>query len=414
MKTILNKQVLNTAATILLSIGVTACSSGGSDQPGIDQSTRLSQVAVQNLLTNKLQAQEHLDEVKQALVALQLALVKAQSANTAEEAQQVLILASGLLENANGATADARKAAKDAASRVSSASTQLSTAADEANNVMNIANQASNVNLEAANVFTQIQAAVADLIKKEEEKAAEQAKKTEQEKKIAINKALTTAVSYNNVNSIVHDYSNGEAREALLAKLQKQGSNAPASCTNAKASTCHKEVARGSVVVNYNQAYSSYAVIRETYDNENPQPNNAFIVLAKESDLTTDRAAVVNATYTGKASYSAKNVPAVMTRDFTLKVENDKVSGSVFQKTVNLKGVEKVTENVALNEGKISVENGVVGFSGSAKFGAIASNAEGSYKGVFVGKNAEEVIGTFETNSTEKASSAQGAFAGKK
>ncbi|WP_289709830.1 hypothetical protein [Actinobacillus suis] len=28
MKNILNKQVLNTAATILLSIGVTACSSG--------------------------------------------------------------------------------------------------------------------------------------------------------------------------------------------------------------------------------------------------------------------------------------------------------------------------------------------------------------------------------------------------
>ncbi|AIZ78341.1 transferrin-binding protein-like solute binding protein [Actinobacillus equuli] len=412
MKNILNKQVLNTAAAILLSIGVTACSSGGSDQPGIDQSTRLSQVAVQNLLEDKLQAQEHLEVIKKALADLQLALVKAQAANSTAEAQQVLILASGLLENANGAAEDAKKVAKDAASRVSSASTQLSTATDEANNVMNIANQASTLNLEAANVFNQIQSAVADLIKKE--KAAEQTKKAEQEKKIAINKALTTAISYNNVNSIVHDYGNSEAREALLAKLQKQGSNAPASCSNAKTSTCHKEVARGSVVVNYNQAYSSYAVIRETYDNENPQPNNAFIVLAKESDLTTDRAAVVNATYTGKASYSAKNVPAVMTRDFILKVENDKVSGSVFQKTVNLKGVEKVTENVALNEGKISVENGVVGFSGSAKFGAIASNAEGTYKGVFVGKNAEEVIGTFETNSTEKASSAQGAFAGKK
>ncbi|MDG4951762.1 transferrin-binding protein-like solute binding protein [Actinobacillus equuli] len=412
MKNILNKQVLNTAATILLSIGVTACSSGGSDQPGIDQSTRLSQVAVQNLLEDKLQAQEHLEVIKKALADLQLALVKAQAANSTAEAQQVLILASGLLENANGAAEDAKKVAKDAASRVSSASTQLSTATDEANNVMNIANQASTLNLEAANVFNQIQSAVADLIKKE--KAAEQTKKAEQEKKIAINKALTTAVSYNNVNSIVHDYSNSEAREALLAKLKQQGSNAPAACSNTKNSTCHKEVARGSVVVNYNQAYSSYAVIRETYNNENPQPNNAFIVLAKESDLTTDRAAVVNATYTGKASYSAKNVPAVMTRDFILKVENDKVSGSVFQKTVNLKGVEKVTENVALNEGKISVENGVVGFSGSAKFGAIASNAEGTYKGVFVGKNAEEVIGTFETNSTEKASSAQGAFAGKK
>ncbi|WGE55254.1 transferrin-binding protein-like solute binding protein [Actinobacillus equuli subsp. equuli] len=414
MKNILNKQVLNTAAAILLSIGVTACSSGGSDQPGIDQNTRLSQVAVQNLLEDKLQAQEHLEVIKKALADLQLALVKAQAANSTSDVQQTLKDASSLLEKAKLAAENAKNEAKNAASRVSSASAQLSTAVDEANNVMNIANQANSVLLEATNTFNQIQSVLADLTQKEVAKAEEQTKKIAQEKQIATNKAITTAISYNNLDSIVHDYGNSEAREALLAKLKQQGSNAPAACSNTKNSTCHKEVARGSVVVNYNQAYSSYAVIRETYNNENPQPNNAFIVLAKESDLTTDRAAVVNATYTGKASYSAKNVPAVMTRDFTLKVENDKVSGSVFQKTVNLKGVEKVTENVALNEGKISVENGVVGFSGSAKFGAIASNAEGSYKGVFVGKNAEEVIGTFETNSTEKASSAQGAFAGKK
>lgn len=414
MKNILNKQVLNTAATILLSIGVTACSSGGSDQPGIDQSTRLSQVEVKNLLEDKLQAQEYLDEVKQALAELQLALAKAQAANSTSDVQQTLKDASSLLEKAKLAAENAKNEAKNAASRVSSASAQLPTAVDEANNVMNIANQANSVLLEATNTFNQIQSVLADLTQKEVVKAEEQTKKIAQEKQIATNKAITTAISYNSLDSIVHDYGNSEAREALLAKLQKQGSNAPASCSNAKNSTCYKEVARGSVVVNYNQAYSSYAVIRETYNNENLQPSNAFIVLAKESDLTTNRAAVVNATYTGKASYSAKNVPAVMTRDFTLKVENDKVSGSVFQKTINSKGIEKVTENVALNEGKISVDNGVVGFSGSAKFGAIASNAEGTYKGVFVGKNAEEVIGTFETNSTEKASSAQGAFAGKK
>ncbi|UTH26457.1 hypothetical protein L0F67_06265 [Actinobacillus suis] len=338
MKNILNKQVLNTAATILLSIGVTACSSGGSDQPGIDQSTRLSQVAVQHLLEDKLQAQEHLDEVKQALDALQLALVKAQAANSTSDVQQTLKDASSLLEKAKLAAENAKDEAKNAASRVSSASAQLSTAVDEANNVMNIANQANSVLLEATNTFNQIQSVLADLTQKEVAKAEEQTKKIAQEKQIATNKAITTAISYNNLDSIVHDYGNSEAREALLAKLQKQGSNAPASCSNAKTSTCHKEVARGSVVVNYNQAYSSYAVIRETYNNENPQPSNAFIVLAKESDLTTDRAAVVNATYTGKASYSAKNVPAVMTRDFTLKVENDKVSGSVFQKRLIRRG----------------------------------------------------------------------------
>ncbi|VEI44422.1 Uncharacterised protein [Actinobacillus equuli] len=36
------------------------------------------------------------------------------------------------------------------------------------------------------------------------------------------------------MNSIVHDYSNSEAREALLAKLKQQGSNAPAACSNTK------------------------------------------------------------------------------------------------------------------------------------------------------------------------------------
>lgn len=414
MKNILNKQVLNTIVTILLSIGVTACSSGGSDQPGLDQSTRLSQVAVQNLLEDKLQAQKHLGEVKQALAGLQAALVKAQSAKTVAEAQQILILANSLLESASAAAENAKIRAKEAVSRVSSASSQLSSAADEANKVMEIANQTSNLTLEAANVFYQIRSVLADLAEQGEAKTEEQAKKLAREKQAAINKLLTTSVSYNNTNSIVHDYSNSGAREALLEKLKKQGSHAPAICSNAKNSACYKEVDRGNVVVNYNQAYSGYAVIRETYNNENLQPNNAFMVLAKESHLTADRAVVVNATYTGKASYSSKNRPAVITQDFTLKVENDKVSGSVFQKIVNSKGVEKVTEAVALNEGKISVDNGVVGFSGSAKFGAMASHAEGSYKGVFVGKNAEEVIGTFETNSTEKVSSVQGAFAGKK
>lgn len=232
--------------------------------------------------------------------------------------------------------------------------------------------------------------------------------------RITREKEITTSAAYVREDSIVQDYLDKAKREELLSTVQKSGSNAPATCANSKSSTCHKDVERGTTVVNYNQAYSSYAVLREVYDSEGETPANAFIVLAKESDLTSDREAVTNATYTGKASYSRSNGPAVVTRDFTLNVVGDTVSGSVYQTTVNAKGVSKTTEYVGLKDGSISVNNGVVGFNGVADFNQFKNGLEGTYKGVFVGSKAEEVIGTFETNSTEKASSIQGAFAGQK
>lgn len=226
-------------------------------------------------------------------------------------------------------------------------------------------------------------------------------------------KASTTAYSYGRTDSIVQDYMDSAKRDALFDSNQLAITNAPASCANSSGSTCHRDVARGSVVVNYNQSYSKYAVLRETIDSNGNTPANAFMVLAKEGNLTKDKALVTDATYTGKASYSRQNMPNVLTRDFTMTVKNDTVTGSVYQ-TVSVRGTPRTTEYVALKEGAIAVENGVVAFGGKADFNGITKGEEGSYKGFFVGPNAQEVIGTFESGTVEKAKSIQGAFAGSK
>ena len=235
------------------------------------------------------------------------------------------------------------------------------------------------------------------------------------EQLVAREKASTTKYSYERADSVVQDYMDSVKRDVLFDSNELKATNAPANCANSLGSTCHKDKARGTVVVNYNsQSYAKYAVLREKIDAEGATPANAFIVLAKESDLTKDKSVIKeDVTYTGKASYSRQNMPAVVTRDFTMTVNNDKVTGSVYQTTQTPKG-PKTTEYVALKEGSIAVNNGVVGFSGKADFNGITKGVEGSYNGFFVGQDAKEVIGTFESDATEKAKSIQGAFAGSK
>ncbi|AWI50353.1 hypothetical protein DDU33_02070 [Actinobacillus porcitonsillarum] len=335
--------------------------------------------------------------------------------NAEAQLTEATSISNGITTATNTATsATSAKAVQAALAPVATSLESLKTAATSAQAAADTAKNAAAISSAATADATVAQAAADQLQTLVSQAEANLTKANEAlNVRVAREKEATTAASYNREDSIVQDYLDQTKREALLAQVQKTGTNAPASCANSKSSTCHKDVERGSVVVNYNQAYSSYAVLRETYDADGVNPTNSFVALAKESDLTTDRAAVTNATYTGKASYSRTNGPAVLTRDFTLTVNDDKVSGSVYQTTVNSKGVSKTTEFVGLKEGNISVNNGVVGFNGVADFSQHNAGL-GTYKGVFVGSKAGEVVGTFETDSTEKATSIQGAFAGAK
>ncbi len=166
--------------------------------------------------------------------------------------------------------------------------------------------------------------------------------------------------------------------------------------------------------MSHKQSYSGYAVIRETYGSATA-PANSFVALPNVP--TTDRKVVVDATYKGQASYSSKFNPNVLTRgDFTLTVKGDSVSG-VVNNPPTMNG--DIFPLVTFKDGAINATSAGVTFNGVAEFsgrffngGAKNPDLPGTYHGAFAGKNGEEVVGVFETNSQDKATSAQGAFAG--
>ncbi len=189
--------------------------------------------------------------------------------------------------------------------------------------------------------------------------------------------------------------------------------NGSANCAGNR-SECKNTAEKGAVVLSHKQSYSGYAVIRETYGSATA-PSNSYVALIDTP--TTDRKTVVDATYKGQASYSNKFNPTVASRaDFTLTVSGDSVSGIINNAST---GTGVVYPLVTLKDGTINATTAGVTFSGEADFAARTFNGSaknpdlaGTYRGAFAGANAEEVVGVFETNSTDKDTSVQGAFAG--
>ena len=171
------------------------------------------------------------------------------------------------------------------------------------------------------------------------------------------------------------------------------------------------------------------AVIRENYDKTNKQaaPVNSYIALV--TTPTTDKAMVADATYTGTAVYTTKNLLNLTgytdkvgyNAALTLTVKDLVVSGAITQTT----GAKRTL--VTLNDAVIQAGNNNVVFEGTATFNSRALtftsskdangnyvDVPGTYKGQFAGSKAEQVVGTFESNSTAKETSIQGAFIGEK
>ncbi|RRN00487.1 hypothetical protein EIM44_11530 [Bibersteinia trehalosi] len=160
-----------------------------------------------------------------------------------------------------------------------------------------------------------------------------------------------------------------------------------------------------------NQSYSSYAVIREDYEAEDV-PANSYVAVNLDP-VKAENIAKVSGTYTGQATYSGKNRPNALTRDFTMTVNDSGVSGEVYTTATN----GNKTVWVSLNDTTLSVENGAVTFTGTATFNESTFGvADGTYQGSFAGNESEktEVIGTFESSESTDAGSIQGAFAGTK
>ena len=121
-------------------------------------------------------------------------------------------------------------------------------------------------------------------------------------------------------------------------------------------------------------------------------------------------AAVVDADYRGTAKFSSGNKLDVTNANVTLSVRNSKLAGELLNDSSGV--------IASLDETEVKIVNGMVGFNGTASFtGAnfgLPGTINGTYKGVFAGAAAEEVVGTFESNSTERTQSIQGAFSATK
>lgn len=212
------------------------------------------------------------------------------------------------------------------------------------------------------------------------------------------------------------------AKEELLIAVT-QSSNIPSgSCSasggsNAANHPCSVGVAKeGSIIGGYSlkegeQTLGAYAIIREAYS-DGVNPTNSYVAIIDSP--TTNRSAVVNATYSGSASYSTNNRPNMVTRDFELNVTDNGVDGSIYY----IAGSGKRTTAVTFHQGSISEQDGKIGFDGKVSFNNSVvyglGDTEGSYQGWFVGENAQGVIGTFSTTSQSSTNSVQGAFAGQK
>ena len=274
--------------------------------------------------------------------------------------------------------------------------------------------------------------------KAEEDAAAERAKLEEAKKQTPeeiekrakadkIANGLVTSYFLNDNASqtaqILHDTN----KRALLTQTIQAKSG---KCNQTWGSGCTDENTQtGEVLFTESKSYAGYAVIRENYDKTNKQaaPVNSYIALV--TTPTTDKAMVADATYTGTAVYTTKNLLNLTgytdkvgyNAALTLTVKDSVVSGAITQTT----GAKRTL--VTLNDAVIQAGNNNVVFEGTATFNSRALtftsskdangnyvDVPGTYKGQFAGNKAEQVVGTFESNSTAKETSIQGAFIGEK
>ena len=177
----------------------------------------------------------------------------------------------------------------------------------------------------------------------------------------------------------------------------------------------------GAVLLTQKASYAGFAVVREGTDRivAQDRPVNSFISVVYTP--TTDMAAVVDAQYTGNVAYTTHNSAKLDMGKLTLNVVGSTVNG-VIQNDAHTQRL------VTLENGNISASGNGVVFNGGAVFHSeglniperrnplnnLYSDFYGTYKGSFAGANAENVVGTFESDSIGKDISVQGAFVGAK
>lgn len=373
----------------------------------------------------KAEAQTQLNSAENAAAALTTAAAQTTSV-TATKA------ANGTLANVNAQFAALQNAQKAAAVAIENAKSTASISTKA---------QADVATAEAA--LEKINALVAQA-----QSTSQQANQYVQNLVVQDKRAITR-YSYERADSVVRDYEDSAARDKLLAEI-KQRTNVmageicatgsptnPGQCfaggTNRRGETVQGK-AKGEVLVSNAQAYSGYAVIREEYSNltsEEKGDANAFVALANSADVVKDKALVTDATYNGTASYSTTGRANVSTNSLVMTVKDNGISGYVYRTSTTGSGKVNTRTFAYFKEAEVALKDGVVGFSGEAVLNSSprqsdgtvptlaslenASKVDGTYQGVFVGPQANEVVGTFETNANvDEKNSMRGAFVGAK
>ena len=225
--------------------------------------------------------------------------------------------------------------------------------------------------------------------KAEEDAAKEAARKLAEEE--AARKASITKYFAGGDSAAYAAVSDPATKAAVTSTID----SSTGTCDQSPAPACYdRSVEKGKVLATQKQAYSSFATLRETFSVSplsEQQPVNSFVYFV--GTPTTDMAAVVDADYRGTAKFSSGNKLDVTNANVTLSVRNSKLAGELLNDSSGV--------IASLDETEVKIVNGMVGFNGT-------------YKGVFAGAAAEEVVGTFESNSTERTQSIQGAFSATK
>lgn len=505
------KSKITLALSILISLGITACHSGGTGaiepqvkagQTVTDNSKALAaaQAEADKAKAEATAAQAELTKLKKALADAEqdassakkaqanaeAAAIKAEAA--AEAAKQAAIKAQAEAEQSNLSALEAEKK-RLAAEQAQLAAEQAKTEAEQARIIAEqakleaeakrlsaekaaasaeekaqieeqekqLAEQKAKLAEEAKALETQAKqeaeekAKLAEEAKKLEEQAKkeaeakalaeEQAKKAAEEeaKKAEAEKAAAEAeakrlIKEKSQNYVVSDsYVTNDDKKIEIATAinnnTKQCEGQINTCISAKAN-----IANDTIIFTDKQSYSGYAVVRTGQITAgNPEPINAYVAVAKTA--TTDKDAVVDATYKGNAAYTTGNLFSVIGVDntgstkgqyvATLNVKDQKISGGI-ENTNAAIATKRAELNqdpniITFKESQVEVRDDMVGFKGDAQFNYgwgfmpnATGDGKGTYQGVFAGEKAEEVIGTFSTDDTSPKNSVQGAFMGTK
>lgn len=430
----MNKKYVNAAVAMLLALGVNACSSGGGSannlvDAGISTEVDKSKTPVDTKKSDGSESYTSTIIASEEEIAKRKAEIKAAEDKAKEEAAQK-------------AKSEAEKLAKEEADRLAEEENarklkeaerlleeekarQKKIAEDES---FRKAEEERLKSEEARKAEEARQKAIqeAEAIKKaaEEEAKAKQRESEAKAKADLIKNGLLSSM-FNQAGSESYAYLNDQAKKEILLSTLKNDISACKAKTGTK---CASEAKQGEIIFSDYQSYSGYAVIREDASLKD-MPNNAYVAVVDVP--TTEKAAIpVDATYKGSAVYTSKQgnnytgytvTKKEYNTDFTLNIKDFIVSGDIKLAT------GKKPTIVEFENANIQVANDAVVFEGKAVFNTAAPLAlvvkdvngekidklDGSYRGQFAGKNAEEVVGTFETDSKLKEASVQGAFMGK-